>query len=510
MEQPPSNDPRHPHEEEIVPVRPGLAGGATRVETPPPRRRPSASLVTGVAAAVLLVAALGVFFLLPGWVEQRAPARVAEEPAPAVPAEPAEPALTEEQLAALQEEADGLLADLLTQQQSLAAASASSWGAEDWQRYETLSRAGDDAYLAEDFRAAVDSYTEALTVGERLLERSADIAQTALNAGRSALEAGNPQLALEQFELVLRIDGDNEAAEAGRARAEKLPDVLDATRRGDTLRQQDQLEEAAEAFRAALAIDADWTPARRALEGVERELADRRFEALMSDGYRALADESYDDAEAHFRDALAMRPQSAEARDGIVQAEQGMHLDQIALAEARALAFERRELWRQAIEQYEAALETDDSLAFAKQGLERARARADLDVKLANLIENPNLLFGDAVLDSAKALVGEAESLVAESDGANTRLRGQIEELTRLIELASTPVTVALRSDGQTHVTLYRVGELGLFEAIEVELRPGNYTALGSREGYRDVRETFTVLPGREPAPVSVICVEPI
>src|SRR5690606_10964588 len=144
------------------------------------------------------------------------------------------------------------------------------------------------------------------------------------------------------------------------------------------------------------------------------------------------------------------------------------------------------------------------------EGLERARTRSDLDVKLANLIENPNLLFQDAVLDSASALVAEAESVAAAAEGASSRLRGQIGELNRLISLASTPVTVNLRSDGLTEVTLYRVGELGAFDARQLELRPGNYTALGSRKGYRDVRKTFTVLPGREPEPISVICVEPI
>ena len=43
-----------------------------------------------------------------------------------------------------------------------------------------------------------------------------------------------------------------------------------------------------------------------------------------------------------------------------------------------------------------------------------------------------------------------------------------------------------------------------------IELRPGTYTAIGSRDGYRDVRRTFTVVPGRTIEPVNVICVEPI
>ena len=55
-----------------------------------------------------------------------------------------------------------------------------------------------------------------------------------------------------------------------------------------------------------------------------------------------------------------------------------------------------------------------------------------------------------------------------------------------------------LESDQLTSVTLYRVGALGAFAAKEVELRPGTYTAIGSRDGYRDVRQTFTVRPGPE------------
>jgi len=46
--------------------------------------------------------------------------------------------------------------------------------------------------------------------------------------------------------------------------------------------------------------------------------------------------------------------------------------------------------------------------------------------------------------------------------------------------------------------------------AATLELRPGTYTAVGSRKGYRDVRETFTVLPGRALPTVLVRCVEPI
>jgi hypothetical protein len=69
---------------------------------------------------------------------------------------------------------------------------------------------------------------------------------------------------------------------------------------------------------------------------------------------------------------------------------------------------------------------------------------------------------------------------------------------------------VELVSDGETQVTVFRVGRLGSFERRELELRPGTYTVMGSRVGYRDVRIDFRVAPEIELEPIVVRCEEPI
>ncbi len=499
-------DDRHQHEQTIVAVDPGLRSAASPRAVPRTARRGGRAAALGVAA-VALAALLGVFVWLPRAVEDSAERRAAA-PAPAevAPPEPAAPALTPEEAEALREQAEGLLARLLTQQQGLEEQGAPGWGGEQWLEYTGVARSADDAYLADDFRAAVASYEQALSLGEALEQRSRDLVARALAAGAQALEAGNAALALEQFDLVLGIDPENAEAAAGRARAERLPEVLALVARGDERREAGALEEAAAAYAEAVELDGEWQPARTALADTRRAIEDARFESLLSRGYAALEAEQYGDAAEHFAAALAMRPNAAAPRDGLAQAEQGQKLDQIALAEARGLAFERRELWEQAIAQYEAALEADPTLAFAQAGLERASVRADLDAKLAHLIANPNLLFDDAVLGDAEALLADARAV----EEPGPRIEGQIAELGRLITLATTPVRVELRSDERTEVTLYRVGKLGTFAAKEVELRPGTYTALGSRNGYRDVRRTFTVLPGREPPAIDIVCSEPI
>ena len=219
-----------------------------------------------------------------------------------------------------------------------------------------------------------------------------------------------------------------------------------------------------------------------------------------------MADEDFDEAESRFRQALDMRADSTEARDGLVQAEQGQELAQIEMAEARALAFERRELWDRAIVQYETALEADATLEFALTGLARSRERSDLDAKLVNLVDNPELLLSDNILAEAEVLVTQARAI----PDPGTRLSEQLARLDQLIVAATTPLPVQLQSDELTEVTVFRVGRLGTFSTRQIEVRPGTYTVVGSRMGYRDIRKTFTVLPGREMTPISVVCEEPI
>ncbi len=105
------------------------------------------------------------------------------------------------------------------------------------------------------------------------------------------------------------------------------------------------------------------------------------------------------------------------------------------------------------------------------------------------------------------------EQLLAQARQISPRgpvLAGQIEQLQSLLDQANTPVNITLRSDEQTEVIVYKVARLGRFQQRELTLRPGTYTAVGTRNGYRDVRHSFTVSHDRAPPPLTIACVEPI
>ena len=83
-------------------------------------------------------------------------------------------------------------------------------------------------------------------------------------------------------------------------------------------------------------------------------------------------------------------------------------------------------------------------------------------------------------------------------------LSSQLDELQALLENSQVPVRIVFLSDTFTEVTLLRIGTLGVFSETTMDLKPGNYVAVGRRPGYRDVREEFTVGFGQTPDVVLV------
>ena len=114
-------------------------------------------------------------------------------------------------------------------------------------------------------------------------------------------------------------------------------------------------------------------------------------------------------------------------------------------------------------------------------------------------------LIDARIMRLAQETLAEAEAIA----NPGPRLQGQIAAAQDTLTYASTPVAVTMTSDGLTDITLLRVKRLGTLAEQTLSLRPGLYTAVGMRNGYRDVRVKFEVRPDQTNA-VEVRCVETI
>ncbi len=201
-----------------------------------------------------------------------------------------------------------------------------------------------------------------------------------------------------------------------------------------------------------------------------------------------------------------LSPGSSEVADGLGRAEEGLRLAAISEHRSRAEEFERQEDWSAALREYDAVFGLDPTIRFAREGKARAEVRSQLAERLEDHIAHPDRLSNDEVLESAERLLSDARSV----EPSGPVLRRQIDSMTKLLAVATTPIRVELVSDNLTEVTVYRVGRLGRFTQQVLDLRPGTYTVVGSRAGYRDVRHRLTVSPSQSSKPVEVRCVEEI
>ena len=232
----------------------------------------------------------------------------------------------------------------------------------------------------------------------------------------------------------------------------------------------------------------------------------REFARAMTDGLEALESGEVEAAKGAFERALSLDPASVEAADGLVRAQGALRLAAIREHQAKALTLESQELWHDAESQFAAALALDSTLRFAREGKDRAAARASLHDKLEYHIAHPDRLSEDSVLAEARQILASAREI----EPGGPKLRGQIDRLRGVIEIATTPVRVLLLSDNLTNIVVYKVGRMGTFERRTLDLRPGTYTVVGTREGYRDVRRQLRVVATGEIEPLTVRCEEEI
>ena len=240
-----------------------------------------------------------------------------------------------------------------------------------------------------------------------------------------------------------------------------------------------------------------------------REPVDRNeaaFREAMSDGLAALDHGDWATAREALERARSLRPEAPQIADALARVETGEKIATLAVHREQGREHEAAERWRQAEASYRAALALDSTVAFARKGLARAIARAEMAETLQYHLNHPERLSSLAVLEEASALVGRARDM----EPAGPEHRRRVVELSERVAEWSKPVTARLVSDGRTRVTLYRVGRLGTFTRRDLELRPGTYTAMGQRPGYRDVRRELVIRPGLPPEPLRVVCDEEI
>ena len=467
-----------------------------------------------LAGAGLLVFAL--FVLAPRFVEPvltgdgavdtpvpgSTPAR--ESRPPSATARPAEPppfeALRREQA---RTEAQDELARFVEREIELREAmQVETWAAEAYEAAKNLAHAGDESFVDERYTAAIDNYRRAADALEALIAEGHGRFETALANALNEIDARDIEAAegwLTDARLIKPAHPDLIGAEA---RAGSLPEVVTLFRDAHNRELSGEWDDALATYARIRSLDPATPGLDQAMSRARQQRTAQRLQSLLSAGFAQLAGGELRQAESSFRKALSIDPDNGAALGGLQQiAERGL-VRRVEDLRRQAEKAESGEDWPAAAQAYEAILALDGNIQFARGGITRARLQRETLAALRDIAARADALSSDRLYARALDTLARAREL----DPRGPVLARQIDEVEALLSRYANPVPVILKSDNATEVLLSNVGPLGKFAELRLNLRPGAYTLIGSRDGCRDVRATITVRT--EMAPVDIRCRE--
>ena len=484
--------------------------GRTRI----PKPSLGTLLLAGVLVALLAVATW-IVFVLPSHVDDVQAVAVDPSPDDVQPAGDAGgldapqddviPPFRESELAKAQERAKATIAEVVELQRLLEQEmNVESWADESYAAVLDQAIEGDRQFEEAKYHEAQARY-EAAAEGLRDLrdEGLAKVAD-AVARGGAALDALASDEAAEAFAEALAIQSDNADALRGADRAALQPQVLELVRAGERARLRGDLQRAEELFRQARSKDPLTRGVDSKIAEVGADRAEIAYREALSAAFAALERGEFDNAEAAFNRVLATRPEDAGAMAGLQQTGQRRTLSRIDALRVQAGAQEDADDWEGALATFDAALEIDPSLQFARDGRARVRERVEIARAMDTILDDPASLSEDALFGEAKVLLDSARAQTAAGAAFETKTRALAELLSRAAE----PVELVLVSDNATDIVIQKVASLGTFKRHALHLRPGRYVIVGSRDGCRDVRVEILLEAGLPP--VNVRCEERI
>ena len=510
------------HNEQVQPT-PFDVAQPVQPETPAAQAsgpKGTAPWVLPALGGLLLLAVLVIFWLpervdAPAVADTESPAATAaNDSAPAAPL--AKPAGTKKpdaspwsdaQMAKLRKEAQDVLAELLDLQFALEERGVQQWAPERFAAIAATAAAGDELYKTREYEQATVRYQEGLAELQALqADIPVELARQ-LDLARQAIEDGDQATADEALAMAALIEPGSPELTALQQRAATLPQLLPLLAGAETAEQNADLAEAEKLLQRAAALDPQHLRTRSELQRVATAHQEQRFNDAMSEGYTALDAGRFDSARQAFRAARKLQGEgSSEASSALQEVEAAETAHKLATLKQRGSSNEQQENWQDAVKAYEQAQGIDSNIMFASEGLKRSRSRARLDKQFRTALDEPGRLSDVAVAEATEQLLQHAQQIKPRGPV----LEKQISRLQVLLKQANTAVAVTLRSDMETEVIVYKVKRLGSFQQQELVLRPGTYTAVGTRNGYRDVRQTFTVKHDGAPPTVTIACTEPI
>jgi len=312
---------------------------------------------------------------------------------------------------------------------ALEARGAGAWGGREYALAKQRAAESIGAHDAGNPRLSQDRLAAASKLLDTVEAKAPQAYSTQVAAGEQALGAGQQEVAGQAFDLARRINPTDRRAADGQRRAQNLPAVLPLIADAQNAEVAHDYARAAQDYSQALSLDPNNAEAKAGQARANAAFGDDNYAKAVGAGFAALGAGRLDEARDSFVKARALNPRGAEAAEGLRRVGAALNARGFASMRQRAAVLENQERWEEAQRTYEDVLAADSSLAFAQEGKARTTSRADLSLRLQQLIDRPDRLSAPGVKEDARSLLNTARA----QSPQGPMIRSQIARLESLI-----------------------------------------------------------------------------
>lgn len=374
-----------------------------------------------------------------------------------------------------------------------------SWGQTELDAALKQARDADLAFADEDFPAALEGYETAAQSLQALLKQADERVETFLGKARQAVDRRQPDEAAAALAEAASLKPDAPDVQKLARRIELLPQIIGMLRTAKNQELAGKWQDALALYTEIERLDPQTAGLAERVAANRTQLEAQTVNEHITRGFDALSRSDFEGARSAFRAALKLDQGNDIALGGLQQVAQEFDLARIASLRNQAEQALQDENWADAEAAYDEILQMDANIQFAVDGKRLTAAHARTDKLLSSIVANPKRLSSQTLYLQAREIVDEAQSL----SRPGPELTALIDETDRLLALYKDPVSLTLRSDDLTRITISNVGDLGTFTERTLSLRPGEYTIRGTANGCRDLYLKIEVVPGIEPLDLS-------
>jgi tetratricopeptide (TPR) repeat protein len=361
------------------------------------------------------------------------------------------------------------------------------------------------ALTAAQFEKSVDDYEMTGAILGDLEARAIQQVGGILESAKAALEAYDLVAAREAFKEVLRIDSANTEATEGLVMVSALEGIAEEIKAIKALENAGKFEAALAQLEGLAAQHPNNPFIRHQRSSIEARILERDYQALLVEANSAEGEGNYAAAIKALESAIALKP-TAEQQKRLLELQvkyKAARLEELLASGYDALKAGRYEGARNI---YKEAVAIAPDSKEARTGLEKSSS-----LYLANIRYSQNLTNAAKYVKEGRYPLAAKFFNDAMSSRPSNAPAAQLTEETRLrkaIDAQSSEVAVMVDSDKRTYVSIIGVLPPDRFSKKELKLFPDVYTVKGTRSGYKPVEIELKVDASKQNQTITVECSE--